>query len=182
MNIFYLDHSPKLAAEYHCDPHVVKMILEVAQLLSTAHRVIDGTKFVSSSGRKKTTWVHPTLDSVLYKATHVNHPSAVWCRETSENYSWTYSLFKELCREYTFRFGKVHATDQKLSNVLSTLPANITVGGLTPIAQAMPDYCKDSDPVQAYRDYYAIDKQRLLRYTKRTMPQWLKDSLQENNR
>lgn len=179
MNIFYLDHSPKLAARYHCNAHVVKMILELGQILSTAHRVLDGKMVISNAGRRKTTWVHPTLDSVLYKATHVNHPSAVWCRETSENYSWTYSLFKELCIEYTVRYNKVHESERKLGIVLASMPTNITYGGLTPIAQAMPDYCKDVDPVEAYRDYYAIDKQRMLRYTNRSIPSWLNIKLSE---
>jgi hypothetical protein len=42
MNIFYLDKDPIKAAEYSCDKHVVKMILESAQMLCTAHRVLDG--------------------------------------------------------------------------------------------------------------------------------------------
>ena len=42
MNIFYLHENPEICAEYHCDKHVVKMILETAQMLSTAHRIIDG--------------------------------------------------------------------------------------------------------------------------------------------
>lgn len=181
MNIFYLDHSPKIAAQYHVDSHTVKMILETAQLLSTAHRVLDGTKHISIVGRKSTKWIHPdiSMDAILYKATHVNHPSGVWVRESSENYKWTYELFCELCDEYTFRYEKVHETDRKLKPVLSSLPTNIHIGPMTTVAQAMPDYCKDVDPVKAYRDYYAIDKQRLLRYTKRIMPQWLRDSLQE---
>ena len=42
MNIFYLDNDPIKSAELHCDKHVVKMIIEYAQLMSTAHRVLDG--------------------------------------------------------------------------------------------------------------------------------------------
>ena len=42
MNIFYLHNDPQIAAQMHCDKHVVKMILEYAQLLSTAHHELDG--------------------------------------------------------------------------------------------------------------------------------------------
>ena len=181
MNIFYLDHSPKVAAQYHVDSHVVKMILETAQLLSTAHRIIDGKKNVTTINRKKTVWTHPDplMDATLYKATHVNHPSAVWVRESKDNYEWTYSLFCELCDEYSFRYGKVHMTDQKLRHALKAAPSGIPNIGKTPVAQAMPDYCKDRDPIQAYRHYYAIAKRDIHRYTKRKMPVWLTNSLLE---
>ena len=87
MNIFYLDKDPKKCAEMHCDKHVVKMILEYAQLLSTAHRVLDGNEWADHVG--------------LYKATHKNHPSAIWARESAGNYFWLNKLFQELCKEYT---------------------------------------------------------------------------------
>jgi hypothetical protein len=88
MNIFYLHHDTKICAQYHNDKHCIKMILESAQLLSTAHRVIDGTQTIELvNGRKRKRWSldNPALDSVLYKATHVNHPSSVWVRQSSEN-------------------------------------------------------------------------------------------------
>ena len=46
MNIFYLHKKPEISAQLHCDKHVVKMIIEYAQMLSTAHRMLDGRHYV----------------------------------------------------------------------------------------------------------------------------------------
>ena len=72
MNIFYIDKDPIKAAQMACDKHVVKMILETAQLLCTAHRVIDGVDLQMNSLLEETT---------MYRATHINHPSTKWVRE-----------------------------------------------------------------------------------------------------
>ena len=178
MNIFFLDNNPKIAAEYHVDTHCIKMILETAQLLSTAHRIIDGKEYTdNSTGRKIKRWkLDSELDNILYKSTHINHPSAVWCRETSENYKWLYELFVELCEEYTYRFGKTHKTSVLLP-YLSELPRNIKVSKMTTIPQAMPDYCRKLDPIEGYRNYYNLEKQKLIKYTKREIPSWLKGNL-----
>jgi hypothetical protein len=160
MNIFYLDHNPKVAAQAMTDKHVVKMILESAQLLSTAHRVLDGEAEVqlSKNGRRLTRYSHPTLDDVLYKSTHINHPSGVWARESKANYLWLYKHFVELCLEYTARYHKVHASFEKLNGVLSTPPFNITNSPFTPIKLAMPVNYHLSDPVESYRYYYESEK------------------------
>ena len=82
MNIFYLDRDPKTCAEMHCDKHVVKMIIEYAQLMSTAHRILDGDPYVSQTlgGRRIQRWKHPIkkMENTLYKASHVKHPSNLW--------------------------------------------------------------------------------------------------------
>ena len=93
MNVFILDENPALAARYHMDVHVVKMVLESAQLLSTCflHFDIVGDK------------------SKVYKPTHPNHPCSVWLRESFSNVVWLYQLLKELLYEYTYRFGRIHA-------------------------------------------------------------------------
>ena len=115
MNIFYLDHDTQKCAEMHNDKHVVKMILEYAQLLSTAHRILDGvlSTGVSASGRKKTVYVlADDRDTTLYSATHVNHPSAVWVRQSDANYMWLAELLEMVCGEYTYRYGKVHKVER----------------------------------------------------------------------
>jgi hypothetical protein len=175
MNIFYLDSSPKLAAQYHCDKHVVKMILESAQLLSTAHRVLDGElgHKLSSNGRKLKDFIlKDDRQDVLYKATHVNHPCAVWLRESIQNYLWLYELFVELGREYTYRYTKTHLSLQKLEDILIIPPDNLPSSHLTPFAQAMPDECKHSDAVVAYRNYYKQYKSDICVWTKRSQPDW----------
>jgi hypothetical protein len=112
MNIFYLSQNPVECAQMHNDKHCVKMILESAQLLSTAHRVLDGVETVglSQSGRKKKIWklANDKLDTKLYSATHNNHPSAIWVRQSKNNYVWLFNLFCSLIVEYQHRYEKVH--------------------------------------------------------------------------
>ena len=86
MNIFYLHEDPQEASEMMCDKHNVKMILESAQMLSTAHRVLDGDEYADQHE--------------LHKATHKNHPSTVWTRSTDENYDWHFDLFKSSEAEF----------------------------------------------------------------------------------
>ena len=112
MNIFYLDPDPRTCAEMHCDKHCVKMIIEYAQLMSTAHRVIDGTEYtdLTANGRRIKRWrLDDDRESILYKASHINHPSAIWCRANYDNYVWLYRMWFYLCKEYTYRYGKVHS-------------------------------------------------------------------------
>jgi len=178
MNLFYLDENPETAAKMHHDKHVVKMILETAQLLSTAHRVLDGELWhdQSKNGRKIKRWkLNGSLENILYKATHVNHPSNIWVRECKENYIWAYRLFVALCSEYTHRYGKVHLTETKLKEFLNTPPSNIENKPLTKMPQAMPDVYKDEDSVKAYRNYYITEKKGQSKYTNRETPFWLLD-------
>lgn len=135
MNIFFLDHNPAYAAMLQCDKHVVKMILETAQLLSTAHIVLDD-------------------EHVAYRATHQNHPSAVWARQSHSNYRWLYSHMKALGREYQQRYNKVHKTIRNHSVALNMFPKNIPRGDFTFPPQCMPDVCKRDDTVEAYNNYY----------------------------
>lgn len=175
MNIFYLDNNPKVAARMHNNKHVVKMILETAQLLSTAHRFLDGEQYIdASSGRRIKRWkLASNKEDYLYKATHINHPSAVWVRESKENYEWTFNLFNNLMEEYTYRYGKHHACEF-LRHHLIDLPENIPNSSFTEPPQAMPDYCKiPGDSVQAYRKYYILEKSNMLQYTRRNKPEWL---------
>lgn len=175
MNIFILDTNPELCAQYHCDKHVVKMILEAAQLLSTTHRVLDGVlgHKLSSNGRKLKDYILPDdRQDLLYKATHVNHPCAVWARQSTQNYIWLYNLFVELGREYTYRYAKTHLSLQKLEDILLIPPDNLSPSQQTPFAQAMPDECKNADAVTAYRTYYKTHKSEIAAWTKRSTPNW----------
>ena len=183
MNIFYIDTDPIDAAQMMVDKHVVKMILETAQLLSTAHRVLDGKvrieeKYVNGSlparYRKVKRWTLPDdREETLYSATHVNHPSAVWCRASNNNYNWLYAHFLALLDEYTYRYGKVHKC-ATLVNALRSTPISIPVGYLTPVTPAMPDeYKVEHDSVTSYRNYYRVAKQRMHKWTKRQKPEWI---------
>jgi hypothetical protein len=185
MNIFYLSQDPVESARAHLDKHVVKMILEYAQLLSTAHRLIDGNEKVvlSNSGRKKKVWqLNDDRDSILYAATHANHPSAIWARKSSENYMWLYNLFVATCDEYTYRYGKVHLTDTKLRHILSKQPNNIAIAKWQPPTPAMPDECKVvSDELASYKRYYIDKKADMAKWTNREPPQWFIQGIKEKD-
>jgi len=156
MNIFFLSIDPKTAAEHHCDKHVVKMILETAQLLYTCHWV------VQPEG----------LPPNAYKKTHMNHPCGIWVRESIENYKWLCELGHWLCNEYTFRYGKIHKTQAHIEWLKSHTPELPDIG-MTPIRQAMPIEYKHEDPVKAYQTYYIEAKRDILKYTKRGRPEFL---------
>ena len=152
MNIFYLHNDTKLCAEQHVDKHVVKMIVEYAQLLSTAHRMIDGVQYAAKSktGRnvKRFRLENNNLDNIVYKAVHYHHPSAVWARETKMQYLWLYDLFKKLGQEYTHRYGKRHKSQAVIEWCIINLPNIPEVGYMTEQPKAMPDECKTDDVVE----------------------------------
>ena len=178
MNIFYVDSNPEVAARNMVDRHVVKMILETAQLLSTAHRVIDGEEYVgqSQSGRKAKRWrLSGNADAIMYAATHINHPSAVWVRENSANYDWLYDHLLALGREYTHRYGRTHLTIDKLKDILEDAPENIEQSNLMTKMPSCMDkqYIVSLDPITNYRNYYNYGKTDLLRWSNRPPPQWI---------
>ena len=155
MNIFFLSLDPDEAARLHCDKHVVKMILETAQLLYTAH------------------WVYESpLPEGAYRKTHPNHPSARWVRESLANYTWLCRLGLALCTEYSFRYGKIHKTHTHLLWLSANPPEPLVDVGWTLPRLAMPEEYHHRDPVVAYRAYYVGAKSRLLAYTKRLPPEF----------
>lgn len=181
MNIFYLHNLTPICAQFHNDKHCVKMILEYAQLLSTAHRILDGEQYIdASSGRKIKRWrlTDPTADHLLYKATHINHPSAVWARNSKENYMWLSQLLLDLCTEYTHRYGKIHKceSDGLVAWLVTYVPENIANRPWTQPTPAMPDDCKvKGDSLASYRKYYIQNKRHLAKWSKREVPEWYTD-------
>ena len=158
MNIFRLHDDPELCAQYHTDKHVVKMIMEHCQLMSTAHHVLGS----------------PLDLDTIYRRTHENHPSAKWVRESSANYEWLHKLNVALCREYTYRYGKIHSVDHTgLMKRLRKLPLGISKAGPTKQLLAMPETYHVSNPVVAYRNYYVNEKSHLFDWRGRDMPPWL---------
>jgi hypothetical protein len=174
MNVFFLDKDVVKCAQMHCDKHVVKMIIEYAQLLSTAHRILDGEEYIDGeSGRRIKRWsLDDDREDILYKATHINHPSAVWVRQSNNNYTWMNQLFMALCREYEYRYGRVHMTAEKLYGKLTRLPKNIPIYFFTEPPQAMPYLCKMDKAIAGYRRYYIKEKASFCRWTKRDTPEW----------
>ena len=154
MNAFILDDDPKLAAQYHCDKHCVKMILETAQLLCSVF--------------------HLQGIEAPYRLTHKNHPCSVWARESKENFLWLCELGDALDEEYTNRYGKIH----KSGLIIDWCKNNINKlsfpqDEMTPFAQAMPDDCMHPDAVHAYRTYYMQEKRHIAQWKNET-PYWYK--------
>lgn len=152
MNIFFLDRDVVTCAKYHCDKHVVKMIVETAQLLSTAVR-LNGFD-----------------NDDVYKITHKNHPSAVWVRSSSTHYIWTLDLLRELLTEYTIRYGKIHKTTSVYQTLINIGPIGRCIDWIDP-PQCMPDDCKSSDTVESYRAYYKAHKSHFATW-KTCVPSW----------
>lgn len=178
MNIFAISNDPTQAAVMQVDRHVVKMILETAQLLCTAHRILDGEEYIdkTKTGRKVKRWrlANPQDDMLLYSATHINHPSAVWARASRGNYEWLYRHFQALCLEYTYRYGKYHKCMSMLWDHLSMAPRNIPDLPLQPFAVAMDKkYIVSQDPIENYRNYYKNGKSHLHKWTRRNPPEWM---------
>jgi len=182
MNIFYLNEDPKKCAREHIDKHVVKMVIEYAQLMSTAHRMLDGEMYwdKTKAGRRIKRWkLDDSREEQLYKASHVNHPDGIWLRQTTGNYEYTWQLFNALCDEYTYRYGRIHETDRKLRSALMCTPQNLKVGEMTEPPQCMPDYCKHSDVITAYKNYYIQEKKSFSNWKKRNIPSWFTQGLEK---
>lgn len=163
MNIFFLNKDPSVCAQEHCDKHVVKMILESAQLLSNAHHMLDGQQAITP----------------IYKLTHKNHPSAVWVRKSRAHYTWLWKLLFNLCKEYTHRYKKVHKVERdNLLEVLKTPPSNMSIKQwIEDPTPAMPDEYKTSNSLQSYHNYYKGAKVKFARWTNRKPPQWFNDGV-----
>lgn len=180
MNLFVLDNCPVEAARLQCDKHVVKMIVESAQMLSTVHRMLDGvqTRMPSKSGKTMSkAWTLPdSRDDILYRAVHMHHPCTIWTAESNNNYNWHYVHFVALCDEYQYRYGKVHATNTLLRDALKNPPINIPTGPLTkqPLAMKANPECMDyRDIVGSYRKFYQTKQDRFkMAWTKRPVPEW----------
>lgn len=158
MNIFFLSMDPSECATYHVDRHVVKMILESAQLLCTCWHVLDPNGKTFSPPMRKT---------------HVNHPCARWVRESSGNYRWLCRLALCLCAEYTHRYGRVHASERVIRRLSELTPA--APASMTRLPQAMPEeYRVDGDAVAAYRRYYVHGKSHLHAWKRRDVPPFVR--------
>ena len=190
MNIFYLHKDPVIAAEMSCDKHVVKMILESAQLLSTCHRVQDGTDYYdkTANGRRIKRWRHPNknMDAILYKAGWIKHPSTQWLFESAYNYLWLYKHFMALNDEYKKRYN--HTTDhiavQKLGELLAHPPKNALINKIgTDATPAMPEHCKvPGDSVASYRKYYILEKRRFATWkSPAKTPEWYMEGVKHVN-
>lgn len=165
MNIFALDEDPVIAAEMHCDRHVLKMIIEHTQMLTYAyyhtigifnrkllienqeiiHILFDGFPRVDQFGNPKP-----------YGISHYNHPCTKWARECKSNWKWLLDCTISLCNEYEKRWGKVHSVKKLLDWMQIRIPFLKDSNKITPFAQVVPECFISDDPILSYRKYYAI--------------------------
>lgn len=181
MNIFVLDKSPRKAAQFHCDKHVVKMILESGQMLCAAH----WTHLLGSNGknlkdfkriRDAQNWLYENTELSVqppWKMSHTRHPCTLWTAECTGNYAWHYQLMRALLDEYTLRYNKSHKSESVYEWIVQHLPANMKADKKSSHPQCMPDGCKvEGDPVQAYRNYYNLHKSYMAKWKLGNVPSW----------
>jgi hypothetical protein len=171
MNLFWLSRKIKRNAKYHCDQHVVKMPLEAVQLLYTALAIL----MKDSQWREQAPW-NTAGTTRGYKAIHINHPIAIWVRESLANYNHCVECALSLCREYTRRYKKVLFVQQH-AEWLKANPPQLPLCEMTPIplcigkkttlfAKTTNEACK------AYRKFYKTSKKKFARYYYTTRPKW----------
>jgi hypothetical protein len=158
MNIFYLHSTPILAARAHCDKHVVKMVLETAQILAAVHHIHGNS-------------------AVTYKLTHANHPCVRWAAASPANYRWLQRLGYELANEYRFRYNRDHKCEQYINGELANPPAALAIlpGLFSEPPKCMPDEYKRDSVVDSYRAYYAGAKAAIAKWAYRGVPSFMVD-------
>lgn len=136
--MFILDTDPNIAATYYCDKHVVKIPLEIAQMLCSAFDIDKNPP---------------------YKRTHYNHPVTKWIRSSESNYKWAITHGLAICKEYTVRYGKRHKCEDIIEWCRSNMGSiNFASVELTEHPKCMPDECKIGDVVASYKNYYVTKK------------------------
>lgn len=180
MNYFLLDEDIKKSAQYHLDKHIVKMPTESMQLLGTTHRMIDGNVYSTRNkrGAKMTKYyLNDGREDLICKDGHHKHPCQIWLQESADNYDWMFKFMIELCKEYTYRYGRIHGVEKK-AHLYKDAPKNLPRIGQTPFKiaiqyQEIKDNFKvHNNPITAYREYYIKYKKHIARWTKRNVPSW----------
>ena len=161
MNRFLINYSPELCARDMCDKHVVKMPLEEAQMLCTTVR-LRALEYAEEAG--------------LYRAVHQKHPCTIWVGQSRANYLYSLDMFREMCREYTYRYGKVHAS-WRLYDALVDAAQFVPDGGITPHPECFSEHTDLKSgkpwPIQSYRKFYQTKQHRFkMKWTGRAVPDW----------
>lgn len=166
--------TPREIADMYCDQHVVKIILEICQMLYTSwyfsdeHHVVTERAPHNKSGKARG-----------YRPAHKGHPMTMWVASSRENYLFTVEIALALAEEYTGRYGKIHSCEAHARWLHENIPCRFDVRkspkayyatediptGLTPIPECMPEEYKDPSIVKAYQMYYMMDKMEFARYT-----------------
>jgi len=148
VNIFVLDIEPKKSAIQLCNKHLLKMIIESHQMLCNCFEPHE----------------------VPYKRTHYNHPCSIWVRESLNNYNWLFNYAEALCKEYTYRYGKIHKCETALHKLKKPKLNKI---GLTPFKLAMPEQYRTNNVIDSYRQYYLNEKLHFCKWPKERIPEFV---------
>jgi hypothetical protein len=177
MNIFVLDTDVKKCAAYHCDRHLIKMITEHNQILGSIAHTSRGISKKSEitpeyiiENFKGFPRVNENRDISPYGIGYKTHPCTQWAKASSQNYEWVCSLTEEMCKEYTRRYKKIHAGEAVINWYRYHQP-QLPSHGMTPFAQAMPEYLKSENAVHSYRLYYVKHKSNFATW-KNGEPEW----------
>lgn len=160
MNLFYLDHDIKRCVQYHVDRHVVKMPIESAQALCTVMREDYGIDYG-------------------YKSAYVNHPIVRWVAFSLANFKYMHKLGLNLCKEYTYRYGRTHATEAVLMGIVPHMAQIIDMANPFPFTEppkVVSAELKELSTVEAYRGYYIRVKKRLHSWKHREIPYWIQEA------
>lgn len=184
MNIFFLDKNPQKCAEFHCNKHISKMVVELGQLMCTTRHLLGDKSHIN------------------YRKTHEFHPIQNWLKSNPHHYYWTLALGFALCNEYSYRYEKKHKTEKvmeecrnsffggNIPHFSSATTSDLSFDDCERVynlcsvpALAMPDeYKVEGDAIQSYRRYYALNKYFTIdfRYKKRQQPEWIGEIQREN--
>jgi hypothetical protein len=153
MNIFVVDSHPRLAAQQLPDKHIVKMPLEMCQMVSIIY-----SKWYHNWGEVY------KADRTPYdtkKGAFRNHPCTIWLSKSHKNLAWGIAHGLALTTEYTFRYGKIHSCTKTLFEAKKLFHKKVGKSILMysmveDFVRAMPDelkYNKSIDTFTAYKSY-----------------------------
>jgi len=146
MNIFKTNENPDICARDLDSKRLIKMILETAQLLSTA--------------------IYKTGGTGPYRLTHASHPCSIWAAESDLNYRWLVTYFISLNKEYTLRYGRTHKSFSLL-NQFTEYADKMPKGPLVMVPNCTI-FKNIDDTLVAYQLYldYKLGKDEVKRYMK----------------
>lgn len=168
MNVFRLSNDPKTCAEYHCDKHVNKMLVEGVQIL---HTVL---------------YLKGYEGKLEYRPMNINHPIVNWCGESFKNFLFVHQLCYHLHDEWKFRYNheetKIHKSIAVLNKIEVPLlaPLFYEIYRETPQPKVMPEYITEEhkDVVEAYRAYYKLEKSEFAEWERgRKVPDWFNEEM-----
>ena len=166
MNIFFLSLIPAEIAEMSCDQHVVKIQLEICQMLYTAWYYFNQEEYIhenapfTKDGKRRG-----------YRPAHKKHPMTMWVGSSLKNYIYACEIGIALTLEYTRRYGKIHTCAEHLVWLRNHHPSHFeekrsdtAYYSQEGIPECMPDDYKCESVVDAYQMYYMMEKMGFASY------------------